>query len=101
MRSNMTVVDCGCQVIHLADDEWGNETMMRVAHEWFDANPEERFVLIHEHAGWFLGFRNDESLSTFATANDMAILPPGTIPNYRYPNTIRRKPKENEHGTAD
>ncbi len=59
-------------IIHLADDEWGNEIMSAVAQEYFRANPDEDFVEVYEHAGWFLGFRRDGSC--WNTANDMAIL---------------------------
>lgn len=59
-------------LIHLADDEWGNETMWRVAKEFFDAHPECEFVEVSEHAGWYLGYRRDGS--TWSTANDMAVL---------------------------
>jgi hypothetical protein len=58
--------------IHLADDEWGNETMFAVAEEFFREHPEEDFVEVYEHAGWFLGYRRDGSI--WNTANDMATL---------------------------
>ena len=58
-------------LIHLSDDEWGNETMKRIAMEHFASDPSCQFVEVYEHAGWFLGFRRDGSIWT--TANDMAI----------------------------
>ncbi len=57
-------------MVHLADDEWDNDTMQRVAEEWFQDHPDCQFVYVHEHAGWFLGYRRD--LSIWCTANDMA-----------------------------
>jgi len=59
-------------VIYLARNEWGNEMMRLVAERWFRDNPECEFVLVHEHAGWYLGFRRDGSV--WATANDQAVL---------------------------
>ena len=62
----------GYVIIHLADDEWGNEKMLEVAREFFQDNPDEEFVYVYEHAGWHLGYRRDGSVWT--TANDLAIL---------------------------
>jgi hypothetical protein len=80
----------GYAVIHLADDEWGNEMMFAVAQEYFTRNPDEDFVEVYEHGGWFLGFRRDGSCWT--TANDLAILnvpfPQPTGPSGK---TIRRQ----------
>lgn len=59
-------------LIHLADDEWGNEKMQEVAAEFFAAHPAAQFVEVHEHAGWYLGFRRD--LTVWCTANDGATL---------------------------
>jgi hypothetical protein len=62
----------GYAVIHLADDEWGNDVMFAIAQEFFQENPDEEFVEVYEHAGWFLGYRRDGSV--WNTANDMATL---------------------------
>ena len=56
--------------IRLKEDEWGNETMAKVAKEYFMLNPDIDYVLVHEHAGWFLGYRRDGTC--WATANDCA-----------------------------
>lgn len=61
---------CRVPMIYLADNEWGNETMWKVAQEWFAEHPDCHFVEIHEHAGWYLGFRRDGGV--WCTANDMA-----------------------------
>ena len=63
-------------LIFCADNEWGNELMLKLAREAFDANPSLMFVEVYEHAGWSLGWRRDGSVWT--TANDMAVLKPGT-----------------------
>lgn len=68
----------GYSIIHLADDEWGNETMLRVALEYFGEHPDVAFVEVYEHAGWYLGFRRDGTI--WSTANDMA-RPKGPYPN--------------------
>lgn len=74
----------GYAVIHLADDEWNNETMRKVASEYFASQPECQFVEVYEHAGWYLGIRRDGS--TWASANDTARL---TVPRPQ-PQTIER-----------
>lgn len=61
----------GYDIINLAGDEWGNETMRRVAREHFEANADCIFCEIREHAGWHLSFRRD--LSIWGTANDRAV----------------------------
>ena len=74
-RLNMTSLKhtpTGYALIHLADNEWGNETMQAVAMEYFSIHPECNFVKVYEHAGWMLGFRRDTSI--WNTANDMAAL---------------------------
>lgn len=80
----------GYAVIHLADDEWGNDVMFAVAQEFFQENPDEDFVEVYEHGGWFLGYRRDGSV--WNTANDLARLnvpyPQPTGPNG---TTIRRE----------
>jgi hypothetical protein len=63
---------CGYKIIYLADNEYGNELMDRIAAEFFEANPNEQFVLVYEHAGWYLGYRRDGT--RWATANDTARL---------------------------
>ena len=62
----------GYPVIFMGDSEYGNEAMQQVADEWFDEHPDEQFVEVYEHGGWFLGFRRDGSI--WSTANDMAQL---------------------------
>ena len=74
----------GYAIIHLADDEWNNETMRRVASEYFADHPECQFVEVYEHAGWFLGIRRDGS--TWSSANDSARL---TVPRPQ-PKTAER-----------
>ena len=58
--------------VYLADNEWGNETMRTIAAEAFAQDAALQFVEVHEHAGWYLGFRRN--LSIYCTANDMARL---------------------------
>lgn len=65
-------VDCGYDMIHLADNEWGNELMQQIAMEHFSQHPDCQFVEVREHAGWFLCWRRD--MSCWGTANDMARL---------------------------
>lgn len=60
-------------IIHLADNEWNNETMQAVAADWFKRFPDCRAVHVYEHGGWSLGF--DRRLQTIASANDMAVFP--------------------------
>ena len=59
-------------LIHLADNEWGNEIMREVADEWFAAHPECMFAWVYEHAGWSLTFHRTGEV--VGTANDMAVL---------------------------
>lgn len=59
-------------VICLADNEWGNELMLKVAMECFEANPEVNFIEVREHGGWYLGYRRDGSV--WCSANDGARL---------------------------
>jgi hypothetical protein len=81
----------GYDYIFLASNEWGNETMDRVAQEHFAAHPECEFVEVHEHAGWYLGYRRDGSI--WATANDTARLQkPWPRPAGLCGKTIRRQP---------
>ena len=58
--------------IHLGHEEWGSATMRSLAKEHFAENPDCAFVEVHEHAGWYLGFRRDGS--TWLSANDRAVL---------------------------
>lgn len=62
----------GYVMIFLASNEWNNETMQRVAKEYFATNPSVNFVEVHEHGGWFLGYRRD--MTIWSTANDSARL---------------------------
>lgn len=64
--------------IHLADDEWGNALMHRVAEEALsDPRYEERqplVVCVHEHAGWTLEFALlDGRVTVVSSANDLAV----------------------------
>ena len=74
-------------IIHLADNEWGNDTMQKVAEEYFTANPSAEFVQVLEHGGWHLGYRRD--LTIWTTANDGATCK-GTRPKGYSGLTIRR-----------
>lgn len=58
--------------IHCASNEWGNETMQKIAMEYFENHPDCNFIEVYEHGGWYLGYRRDGSI--WCTANDMAIL---------------------------
>ena len=64
-------------MVYLADDEWDSETMKQIAAAWFVDHPACEFVEVHEHAGWWLGYRRD--LTIWTTANDAARCP-GTKP---------------------
>lgn len=81
-------------MVFLGDSEWGNDTMDRVAQEFFAANPTCEFVQVQEHAGWMLAYRRDGSI--WNTANDMAVLRPGSRPESlayvyrREPNQYRK-----------
>lgn len=59
-------------VLYLADREYGNELMRLLASQWFASHPACNFLEVHEHGGWYLGFRRD--FSCWATANDCAAL---------------------------
>ncbi len=71
--------------ICLADNEWGNETMGRVAREYADQHREARplIVCVYEHAGWFLsylfGAPGIEDGAICGTANDAASLSPKVL----------------------
>jgi len=60
-------------LVFLADDEWNNDTMEAVAFEWFQKNPDCNFVMVYEHAGWYLTFHRGD-MEVVHTANDMAIM---------------------------
>ena len=57
--------------VHLADDEWGNATMDRIARETFQAYPQVDIVTVYEHAGWMLGYLRDGTV--VESANDAVV----------------------------
>lgn len=62
--------------VHLADNEWGNELMGKIALETFTAHPDKEnlFVEVNEHGGWFLiYFKDGDEVTTVGSANDMAV----------------------------
>ncbi len=59
-------------LIYLADNEWGNTLMQEVAQEYFQQHPDVDFVMVYEHAGWWLAYHRSE-LEIVGTANDMAV----------------------------
>ena len=66
------------QLVHLADNEWGNELMLKVATELLDQHRDDPyyFVTVYEHAGWFLSYaRIDGEIRIVSTANDAAVFP--------------------------
>jgi hypothetical protein len=75
-------------LIHLADDEWGNQTMECIAREFFDEHPDCNFIEVYEHAGWHLCWRRDGSI--WGTANDMAKLDGGPRPTGYLSHVVRR-----------
>ncbi len=78
-------------VIHLADSEFGNETMRRAADEHFAEHPAVQFVQVYEHGGWYLGYRRDGS--TWCTANDSATGDQGPRPTEYSGRDVRRNRK--------
>ena len=56
--------------IYLGSKEWGNQIMTDLARQHFATHPDVEFVEVHEHGGWWLGYRRDGSI--WATANDAA-----------------------------
>jgi hypothetical protein len=63
--------------VHLGDNEWGSDLMMRVAAGVMGspayAGKEPLVVTVHEHAGWWLQFAMvDGHLTIVGTANDRA-----------------------------
>lgn len=89
MRIDFTFRPDEYAIVHLADDEWGNDTMSNVARDFFSGNPSCLYVQVFEHGGWMLGFRRD--LSIWNTANDMARLDGGPAP-CRPAYVVRRAP---------
>jgi hypothetical protein len=65
--------------VYLANDEWGNDTMRRIADEYSRHHAERPLVVeIHEHAGWFLaylyGAAGIDDGTVCGTANDAGTL---------------------------
>jgi hypothetical protein len=58
--------------IQLAANEWGNETMSRVANEYFASHADIDVIEISEHGGWYLTYLRDGTI--VGTANDIARL---------------------------
>lgn len=56
---------------YCADDEWGNETMARIARERFEKDHTIDIVEVSEHAGWHLSFNRDGLV--VGTANDVVV----------------------------
>lgn len=66
--------------IHLADDEWGSELMAKLAREALldpqNADKQPLVVMVHEHAGWALGWAVLHGEPTICySANDAAAWP--------------------------
>ena len=61
-------------VIQLADNEWGNQLMDRVASEALVEHRDKPnlVVVVQEHAGWFLSYTHGREIVD--TANDTAVL---------------------------
>lgn len=55
---------------HLADDEWGNDTMDKVAREVFSEHTSIDAVRVYEHGGWQLTYNRAGVI--VGTANDLA-----------------------------
>ena len=67
----------GIAWVHLGENEWGNETMERVANEMADsrfADVRPLLLTVYEHGGWFLQFFYDDRHRALCvgTANDCA-----------------------------
>lgn len=77
-------------LVHLADDEWGNDLMEQVAREWFAQHPQCEFVEVHEHAGWWLGYHR--SMVIVGTANSSALLPADRPRPSHFSGTCHRRP---------
>lgn len=78
--------------INLAPDEWGNETMRQIAEEHFAKFPDVQFVEVHEHGGWWLGYRRDGSI--WSTANDAAALDSKARPTHFSGRNVRREKQQ-------
>jgi len=79
-------------IVHVAENEWDHEdgACKRAAREHFEAYADAKFVLVDEHAGWFLGYRRD--LTIWCTANDRATLEqPSPKPTRYSGRTVRRE----------
>lgn len=70
-----------CLRVHLANDEWNNDFMEKVANHYLNKykhlhKPEEGEVVVvhvHEHGGWSLGYTLiDNQTTTVYSANDRA-----------------------------
>lgn len=63
-------------VIHLADNEYGNEKMDEVAQEYFRKHPDipNLIVDVREHGGWWLQYARCGTV--VGTANDAALFGP-------------------------
>jgi hypothetical protein len=82
----------GYDMLYLASNEWGNVVMAQIAQEHFAAHPDCEFVEVHEHAGWYLGYRRDGTI--WSTANDCARLrDPWPRPAGLSGKEIRRQPQ--------
>jgi hypothetical protein len=57
--------------VHLAEDEWGNDVMWRVAQGVFAEFPNVDLVTVYEYAGWMLGYLRDGTV--VESANDGAV----------------------------
>ena len=63
------------QMIHMADDEWGNSLMQEIAETAIAGwkGPGELVVEVYEHAGWYLAWsRIDGKIACVSSANDCA-----------------------------
>ena len=60
--------DVTCVIIHLADDEYGNEAMKDAARHALALFPDVDCVEVYEHSGWWLIY--DRTGRIVATAND-------------------------------
>lgn len=74
--------------VYLAPNEWGNESMAKIARDYFAETPGCYFVEVHEHGGWWLGYRTDGTI--WSTANDAACLDSGRRPEKWSGREVRR-----------
>lgn len=61
---------CKMVYVFMADHEWGNALMDKLARETFAEFPDADVVMVVEHAGWWLQYRRDGRV--VGTANDAA-----------------------------